>query len=122
MENFMRLLLTKILIATAVLFVLPHFAWAESKLPKQVWVVVTHPVLACNDGSDGPELRQKMLDAFLHPNADGTLPEGCAPLKVGDKYLLDDCLKDCVPAMSPVFAPPRRLVGAYLRPTKAPKD
>jgi hypothetical protein len=59
-------------------------------------------------------------------------------LKVGDKFLLDDeqteadthiavkmwirnCLRDCVPAMSAVYAPPRRLVGAYLRPTKAPK-
>ncbi len=135
MKNFM----TSVLLAAVLIYVQPQFAIADVALPKEGWVVVTRPVLACSNGSDLPELREKLLDAFAHPHADSSLPEGCALLKVGSVYLLDDqqtkadthiaikmwirnCFSGCSPWMSPVYAPARQLVGAYLRPTKAPKE
>lgn len=116
-----------------------QFAYADVTLPRQGWVIVTRPVLACSDTGDVPELRQKLLDAFAHPNQDGSLPEGCSLLKVGSVYLLDDeqteaethialkmwirnCSSGCSPWMSPVYAPARQLVGPYLRPTKMPVE
>jgi hypothetical protein len=130
------------LFAVTTLLVQPQLAGADVALPEEGWVVVARPVLACTDlggGSDGPELRQKLLDAFAHPHEDGSLPKGCALLKVGSIYLLDDqqtkaethiaikmwvrnCTKGCSPWMSTVYAPARQLVGAYLRPTKAPNE
>jgi hypothetical protein len=132
-------LVTRATVAATIIGIQPQLAGADVALPKQGWVVVTRPVLACSDGSDVPELRQKLFDAFAHPHEDGSLPKGCALLKVGNIYLLDDeqtkaenhtaikmwvrnCTKGCSPWMSPVYAPARQLVGAYLRPTKAPKE
>jgi hypothetical protein len=139
LEDGMKHLLARILFATTTLFIQTQFSGADVALPKQGWVVVTRPVLACSDGSDLPELRQKLLDAFAHPHDDGSVPEGCALLKVGNIYLLDDdqtkaethiaikmwvrnCSSGCSPWMSPVYAPARQLVGSYLRPTQAPKE
>ena len=102
-----------------------------------VWVEVTRPVLSCGAINDSPSLQNLLLDTLVHPPANGKLPEGCSQLVVGDKYLLDDkqseedtknfvkmwagvCPHGCVPYMTPVYAPPRRIVGVYLRPTNPP--
>jgi hypothetical protein len=107
-------------------------------LPKAQWVEVLRPMMACgNQGNDDAALRQTLLAVVANPNA--KLPDGCAKLKAGDKYLLDDeqseedtkiavkmwapvCTKGCVPSMTPVFSPPGAVVGIYLKPTKPPKD
>jgi hypothetical protein len=132
-------MLKKILLGALMLATTTSLAVAGNRntIPKIEWVVVSRPMMACGDqGDDDTALRQTLLDTFAHPNAQ--LPEGCAMLKVGEKYLLDDkqseadtkiavkiwapvCPQGCVPSMTPVFAPPRRLVGIYLRLTKAPK-
>jgi hypothetical protein len=75
----------------------------QTKVRKQVWVVVTHPMMSCSAPDDDVSIRQTLFDVFAHPPAAGKLPEGC------------------VPSMTPVYAPPRRLVGIYLRPIKPPK-
>jgi hypothetical protein len=111
-------------------------AGKNTPVSKTEWVVVSRPMMACGAPDDDISLRQTLLDTFANPDA--KLPESCALLKVGEIYLLDDeqseadtkiavkmwapvCPKGCVPAMTSVYAPPRRLVGIYLRPTKPPK-
>jgi hypothetical protein len=110
----------------------------KAGMPKQVWVVVTHPMMSCGAPDDDLSIRQTLLDVLAHPPAAGKLREGCGMLKVGTTFMLDDeqseaetkiavklwalvCPQGCVPSMTPVYAPPRRLVGIYLRPTKPPK-
>ena len=123
----------------AVLFLLPSPpSLAEESQPKQQWVVVTRSVISCGDVWDNPKARQRLFNTLANPPSDGRLPENCALLKVGDKYLLDDqqsdedarivvkmwapvCPKGCSPTMTPNYAPPRQLIGAYLRPTDPPE-
>lgn len=136
----MRVLLFRLLLATVLgLLVLPGVAWSADKAKKHrdTWVMVTRPVLSCGSMKDSEQLKETLLDALVHPMPGGALPEGCSLLSVGDKYLLDGeqteeetqivvkmwagvCPKGCLPTMTPIYAPPRRLVGRYLKPTKAP--
>jgi hypothetical protein len=112
----------------------------KAGVPKQVWVIVTHPMMSCGAPDDDVSIRQTLLDVLARSPAEGKLPEGCSMLKVGTTFMLDHeqseaetkiavklwapvCPQGCVPSMTltPVYAPPRRLVGIYLRPTKPPK-
>ena len=103
------------------------------------WVEVTKPMLACgssNDYADGAKLPDMVLQTLIAPPGTAR-PEDCFDLKVGQKLMLDDqpdrpdtdwiikmwapnCQTGCVPYMDVVYAPPRRIVGAYLQPTTAP--
>ena len=105
---------------------------------RDVWVVVTRSTIACGNTDEDVSFVSLLLDTLKHPSSNGKLPEGCRNLKVGEKFLLDDrqteaetkiavvlwegiCPRGCLPSMIPLYAPPRRLVGAYLKPTKPPK-
>lgn len=101
------------------------------------WLEVTKPMYACSGVQDTPELKSKFLDSLPTWISGGKVPSDCELLRVGEKYALDDdridgdpgfvkmwepvCPRGCVPAMTPVYAPPRSAVGPYLRPTAPPK-
>lgn len=108
------------------------------KKKKSIWVAVTHPMLSCTAAVDDPALIELLFENLTNMSDQKNFPEGCDMLEVGEKYLLDDeqseeetkkvvkmwagtCPQGCVPAMMPFYAPPRSIVGAYLRPTSPPK-
>ncbi len=138
LPDFKFSIFSRLLVALLAFLGAASFSFAASTLPQQVWVVVTHPVLSCGAVDDDLAIRAKMLALVAHPATDGKLSDGCAVLKVGARYLLDDeqteaetkiavkmwapvCPKGCVPSMTVVYAPPRSLAGVYLRPTTPPK-
>ena len=109
---------------------------AAGKTP-DIWVQATRPMLACGATQDDLSVQNLVLETLIHPSPDGSLPEGCWMIASGDIFLLDDrqspvdteiivkmwapvCPKSCVPSMDLVYAPPRRIVGDYLRPVSAP--
>lgn len=102
-----------------------------------IWVQATRPMLACTASQDDARVQSLVLQTLINPPLDGRLPEGCSTIEIGDFFLLDDrqspieteiiikmwapvCPKGCVPSMDLVYAPPRRIVGDYLRPVSAP--
>ena len=111
-----------------------EFAKAATGDSPDVWVAATRSMLACTATAvnDDPSLADLVLETLIHPRADGSLPDACYRMEPGDVFILDDqhtaaetrifvklwspvCSSGCLPSMVPVYAPPRRLVGAYLR-------
>ena len=103
-----------------------------------IWVEVTRPMVACGAVNDDPALRDLLLDFLAQMPKASQLPDKCRMLQVGEKLQLDGeqaeadtqvvvkmwegvCPRGCLPTMTPLYAPPRRLVGAYLRPTEPPE-
>lgn len=103
------------------------------------WVEVTRPVVYCG-GTDADGAAFLLLRWLGSENGeiDDDIAQSCGLLTVGDRYMLDDqqpevdrsrvvlmwspvCPKGCSPTMIPAAAPPRHLVGTYLKPTKPPK-
>lgn len=110
----------------------PEFAKAATGDSPDVWVAATRSMLACTAVNDDPSLADLVLETLIHPRADGSLPDACYRMEPGDVFKLEDgqtaaeteifvklwspvCSSGCLPSMVPVYAPPRRLVGAYLR-------
>lgn len=110
------------------------------KSEQKLWVEVTRPMIACGSVQDDATLRQSIVNLYplwlKDPSANA--PD-CRPLEVGQVLLVDDeqteadrqvvlrlwepvCPKGCSPAMTPIYAPPRRAVGAYLRPISPPEE
>lgn len=105
-----------------------------------LWVTVTRPMIACRGVLDTGALRKSLIELYPRWLKDkSATAEGCAALDVGDVLLVDNeqteadrqivlklwepvCPKGCSPATTPVYAPPRREVGAYLRPTGVPPE
>ncbi len=109
----------------------------EKSLEPDKWVEVTRPMISCGATNDDPNLKDLLLETLIKSPSNLKLPAGCEMLRVGGKYMLDEwqteedteivvkmwagvCPSGCLPTMTPVYAPPRRIVGAYLRPTTAP--
>jgi hypothetical protein len=84
-----------------------------------------------------PDAKALMLRWLATGETDSEIARQCGILTVGDRYLLDPvqtesdtreallmlapvCPKGCVPSMTTIAAPPRRLVGAYLKPSAPP--
>ena len=103
-----------------------------------IWVKVTRPMVACTAVDDDPSLQALLLAYLSAKPKPSALPEKCRILKSGEKFQLDGeqtekdthvvvkmwegvCPRGCLPTMMPVYAPPRRLVRAYLRPTDPPE-
>src|SRR5687768_16007334 len=103
------------------------------------WVEVTRPMLAYDAGHEDPLLRRQFLDFLASMPEAAPLPSKCGrTLQVGEKYILGGAqthadthllvtLRDvvCPGENGPqnlVYAPPRRIVGAYLRPIRDPGD
>jgi hypothetical protein len=102
------------------------------------WVKVTLPVLACEAGLEDRLLKAEFLRFLEAMPIASTLPEECRRmLEVGQTYLLDpeqteeeaqelvqlwkaSCANGRVRLVAALYAPPRRLMGAYLRPARAP--
>ena len=110
----------------------PELAKAAAGDSPDVWVAATRSMLACTAVNDDRSLADLVLETLIHPRTDGNLPEACYMMAPGDVFILDDeqtaaeteifvklwspvCSSGCLPSMVPVYAPPRRLVGAYLR-------
>lgn len=103
------------------------------------WIRITRPMVTCysvvideDDVSWAASVVQKVWPALQAWTADKKLPEQCAGLKVGEKYLLAQteipnvvtfwgyCLPGCSPWVWPQFAPPVKAVGPYFVPTSPP--
>ncbi len=104
---------------------------------RDVWVRITKPVIGCGEAEDDPAMKERMLQLIIRPADPEHLPEGCRTLKKGEIFMLDNeqtegenneavklwslnCTRGCSPYMSPIFAPPRRISGVYLKRTRAP--
>ena len=103
------------------------------------WVKVTRPMLACDAaGDDDQSLKMQFLIFLEAMPVASPLPEQCRrTLRVGDTYLLDadqreaetkvlvklweaSCSGGSIETKAAIYAPPRRSMGAYLTPIRAP--
>src|SRR5688572_4538753 len=101
------------------------------------WVEVTRPMLACDATDDDGLLRRQFLDFLDSMPKAAPLPANCRrTLQVGEKYILNGSQSEADTQLlvkmwtaacpggpqliRPVYAPPRRMVGAYLRLIRTP--
>ena len=102
------------------------------------WVEVTRPMLACEAANDDGSRKRRFLDFLESMPQAAPLPERCRrTLRAGEAYLLDpdqteadtqeivklwqvSCLSGGIRLVAALYAPPRRIMGAYLRPARAP--
>ena len=114
----------------------PGLHWSQAT-PKAEWFEVSRPMVGCSHTEDSPQLQQSAMQAILAWQARTSLPQGCQVIQLGKRLLLDaeqtepqrqqvvklwemNCRAECVPFASPVYMPPWRIVGPYLRPSAPP--
>jgi hypothetical protein len=114
----------------------PGLHWSQANATAE-WFEITQPMVGCSEVQDGPELQQSARRAIIAWAARATLPAGCQVIQPGKRLLLDteqtepqrqqmvklwemNCRSGCVPFASPVYMPPWRAVGPYLRPSAPP--
>ncbi len=115
-------------------------ALCQPSLPDENrWVRVTRPMLACDAaGDDDQSLKMQFLIFLEAMPLASPLPERCRrTLRVGETYLLDadqteaetkvlvklweaSCSGGRIQTEAVTYAPPRRSMGAYLTPIRAP--
>ena len=121
-------------------FLLAVVALCQPAVPDEHrWVRVTRPMLACDAaGDDDASLRMQFLIFLEAMPLASPLPEQCRrTLRVGEMYLLDadqteaetkvlvklweaSCSGGRTETGAAIYAPPRRSMGAYLTPIRAP--
>jgi hypothetical protein len=115
------------------------FGCEQAAADEDRWVKVTRPMLACEVADDDGLLRQQFLGFLASMPEAAPLPAKCRRvLQVGAIFVLDStqteadtqllvkmregyCLEGTAPKRQ-VYAPPRRMVGAYLRPISPPQE
>jgi len=114
----------------------PGLHWSQAA-PKAEWFEVSQSMVGCSQAEDSPQLQQSAMQAILAWQARTALPQDCRVVQPGRRLLLDTeqtepqrqqlvklwemhCRSGCVPFASPVYMPPWRIVGPYLRPSAPP--
>lgn len=114
----------------------PGLHWSQANSTAE-WFEITQPMVGCSEVQDSPELQQTAKRAILAWRTRTSLPPNCQVFQPGKRLLLDtqqteaerqqllklwemNCRTGCVPFASPVYMPPWRIVGPYLRPSAPP--
>lgn len=114
----------------------PGLHWSQANSTAE-WFEITQPMVGCSDVQDSPELRQSAMRAISAWTARTSFPTNCRVFQPGKRLLLDtqqseaerqqllklwemNCRAECTPFASPVYLPPWRIVGPYLRPSAPP--